>query len=373
MAALLQPHKFARCRSEIAASPPSSDDTPRPAPSRLAAGTRKAPRNFALQKRGAPATAVAVTASAPSTTPPSVEDRKKSSQDSKEASCTPFKITEVDAAVPKDFYDAPVLKVADVAPGVRCITVETEISREFVPLDKAYTKPGQAVCVRLPSGSVDTVAVSSAPFSGETNFGVLYKLRGDIPAGATKAPQYALSVRCPLDLHVVEKDHPQLYNVRTGDSIGVGQFERTGMDLRPVMFLSRFPTLLIFASGPGAGIAAARALIEAEDVGSLYTNLRSDVRLYYSAPTPQELAYQECFPAWAGLNVKARPVVARPDAGWQGLTGDFALAFDEDDLEYDPETTAAVVCGDASSNAAALRVLDAAGIPRRSVVVWEQK
>lgn len=58
------------------------------------------------------------------------------------------------------------------------------------------------------------------------------------------------------------------------------------------MFLSRFPTILLFTSGSGAGISTVRALIEAEDVGSLYLGLREDVRLYYAAASPEHLAYQ---------------------------------------------------------------------------------
>lgn len=51
--------------------------------------------------------------------------------------------------------------------------------------------------------------------------------------------------------------------------------------------------------------------------------------------------------------------------------GSFVTAFDEDDLEYDPETTAAVVLGDKKSNAEALKVLEEAGVPKSSVLVWE--
>lgn len=69
--------------------------------------------------------------------------------------------------------------------------------------------------------------------------------------------------------------------------------------------------------------------------------------------------------------MKVRPVVEEKGSGeYQGMVGTFASAFEEDDLEYDPETTAAVVCGDEKSNAAALAVVDDAGIPRSNVIVW---
>ena len=35
-----------------------------------------------------------------------------------------------------------------------------------------------------------------------------------------------------------------------------------------------------------------RSLVEATDMGSLSLNLRSDVRVYYSAPTPADLAFK---------------------------------------------------------------------------------
>ena len=80
-----------------------------------------------------------------------------------------------------------------------------------------------------------------------------------------------------------------IWRVLTGTEFAIGPFEG-GIDLRPLMFLTRFPTVLIFASE--SGMAVARSLIEAVDVGTLYLNMREDVRLYCSATTPSELAYQ---------------------------------------------------------------------------------
>eukprot|EP00475_Leptophrys_vorax_P012597 TRINITY_DN19018_c0_g1_i1.p1 TRINITY_DN19018_c0_g1~~TRINITY_DN19018_c0_g1_i1.p1 ORF type:complete len:360 (-),score=38.32 TRINITY_DN19018_c0_g1_i1:110-1189(-) len=281
-----------------------------------------------------------------------------------------FRVAEVDAAEQKDFNAATVLSVADLAPGVRLLTIEAEISREFIPIDKAYTKPGQSVQVLLPGAEPVTAYVSSAPFPSESNWRVLYKLRGDIPSGTTKAPQFALSVKGPIELHVTEADHPSLYNLQPGAEIELGPFQSNGLDLRPIMFLSRFPTLLIFASGNG--IAAARSLIEAKDVGSLYPGMRSEVRLFYSAPSPSAVAYKDSFALWESLNVKVRPTVdSKNGEEWDGLVGSFANAFDEDDLEYDPDLTGAVVFGDKKSNQDALEVLKDAGVDEKSILVWE--
>lgn len=75
-----------------------------------------------------------------------------------------------------------------------------------------------------------------------------------------------------------------------GDEVEVGPFKKTGMDVQPILFLSRFPTVLIFARG--TGLAAARALVEAQDTGSLNFMLRQEGRLYVSAPSPSELPFK---------------------------------------------------------------------------------
>ena len=88
-------------------------------------------------------------------------------------------------------------------------------------------------------------------------------------------------------------------------------------------------------------------------------------------PPPFLPSSQDRFASWSTCTTKVLPVVASGDASWQGLVGSFATAFDADDLEYDPDVTAAVVCGDKKSNAEALKVLEEAGVPRGSIVVWE--
>lgn len=280
-----------------------------------------------------------------------------------------YRTSEVDAAEQKDFNAATVLSVDDLVPGVRRVTLEAEISREFIPIDKAYTKTGQSVQVRLPGGTAVTVNPCSPPFPSESNWRVLYKLRGDIPAGTTKSPQFALSVKAPVEIHVTSAQSA-LYNVQPGAEVELGSFQANGLDLRPIMFLTRFPTLLIFANGNG--IAAARSLVEAQDVGSLYLNMRSEVRLFYSAPTPSAVAYKDKFAHWESLNVKVRPTVdSKNGEEWDGLVGSFADAFDADDLEYDPDLTAAVVFGDKKSNKAALQMLKEAGVEEKSILVWE--
>lgn len=87
---------------------------------------------------------------------------------------------------------------------------------QLVSLENAYTKPGQAALVRLNGKELKAVP-SCSPFSDEINATVLYKLRGDIPAGTTKLPAYSLSVKANLELHVEESTTPELYNVAEGE------------------------------------------------------------------------------------------------------------------------------------------------------------
>jgi hypothetical protein len=103
--------------------------------------------------------------------------------------------------------------------------------------------------------------------------------------------------------------------------------------------------VLLFASG--AGIAAAKALIECTTMGGLTLAQREDARLYYSAPVDAELAFADKYAAWEARGVKVRPAVLTPAAGSTYTPGGVREAFDADDVMYDPALTAAVIFGDA--------------------------
>eukprot|EP00897_Mesotaenium_endlicherianum_P000279 jgi/Mesen1/10251/ME000774S09584 len=320
-------------------------------------------------KRGAIVASVSAPTSSESETMASfIEKRKQLTAD--QVAKKEFKLTQLETVGQQEWNEADVISVKDVADGMRCITVEAEISRELVPLEKAYTKVGQAVKVKVAGESkVVEVFASSAPHPSETNHSVLYKLKGDIPAGSTKLAQYTISVRAPLDLHVVKSSAPNLYNLKAGDKVEVGSFDDKGMDFRSILFIARFPTMLVFASG--AGLPVARALIESKDVSTLYFHMREDVRLYLSAPTPSKFAYKDLLPAWgeSAKSVNLRPTVdATNGEAWDGFVGSFSDLFDADDLEYDPETTAAVVIGSKAENAKVMKLLEEAGIPEKQVV-----
>lgn len=283
-----------------------------------------------------------------------------------------FKVTQVPPVPRSEFYMGSVLASEDVASGIRSIVIEAEISRELVHRDDAYIKPGQLSQVRMKGGEVLRVPVSSAPFSKETNSSVLYKLRGDKPSGFIKAPNSTLSIKAPLHLHVTQSDFPLLYGLKQGDEVEVGPFEPTGLDLRPVLFISGFPTMLFFASG--RGIAVVRAIIEAKegDKGSLSLGFREEVRLYYSAPDPTLIAYKGKFKEWEKKQVKIRTTVSSTGGeDWEGFVGSFTSLWDEDDIEYDPDTTAVVVCVEDNARSEMKELLSDAGIPEKQIIYWD--
>jgi hypothetical protein len=86
----------------------------------------------------------------------------------------------------------------------------------MVALEHAYSAPGRLAQVKVASGKTFKVAAASPPFSMKNNELVLYKLRGDIPAGMTKQPQYFLSVKAPLELLVFNSESPELFAVKEG-------------------------------------------------------------------------------------------------------------------------------------------------------------
>eukprot|EP00245_Coleochaete_scutata_P017751 TRINITY_DN8866_c0_g1_i1.p1 TRINITY_DN8866_c0_g1~~TRINITY_DN8866_c0_g1_i1.p1 ORF type:complete len:395 (+),score=76.70 TRINITY_DN8866_c0_g1_i1:97-1281(+) len=284
-----------------------------------------------------------------------------------------FQVTQIESAGQPEWNTAQIVSSVDVASGVRCITINAEVGREMVPIERGYTQPGQQVPIKFGDGTEEIAMPSSAPPPPLTNRSVLVKLRGDIPAGSTKLAQYTVSVRVDIDLHVLESESPRLYKAAPGDEVQVGSFDRNGLDLRPILFLARFPTILIFASGKG--IAPARAILEATSyqTGSLQLDLRESVRLFYSAPNPSALAYKDKFASWETDVVKVRPGVSSlPDGeSWDGFVGSFSQLFDEDDVTYDDTTTGVVIAGEKSAIEEALAVVDEAGIPRKNVIQLE--
>lgn len=67
-------------------------------------------------------------------------------------------------------------------------------------------------------------AVCSAPFPLELNKEALFKVRGDLFAGAIKLHEENLSISAEVQLLVDEKDGEEIWNLTQGDDVEVGPF-----------------------------------------------------------------------------------------------------------------------------------------------------
>eukprot|EP00195_Chlamydomonas_chlamydogama_P008071 CAMPEP_0202901106 /NCGR_PEP_ID=MMETSP1392-20130828/13313_1 /ASSEMBLY_ACC=CAM_ASM_000868 /TAXON_ID=225041 /ORGANISM="Chlamydomonas chlamydogama, Strain SAG 11-48b" /LENGTH=405 /DNA_ID=CAMNT_0049587607 /DNA_START=199 /DNA_END=1416 /DNA_ORIENTATION=+ len=237
-----------------------------------------------------------------------------------------------------DWNVARLVSSHDIAPGLRHVVVECEISRERVPLRNAYKAVGQKASVRVNGGVEYNVTVSSAPYPMSLNREPLFKVRGDLFAHEIKVPREPISIKSDLHLLVSKADAPDLFNMSPDDSVEVGPFVGSGLDLKGTQLLAiyRYPTVVVFVEE--AGIASLRALLTStSDVANINANLRRDIRVYYKVPNSMSVCYKEEFESWAAA---ARPC----NAIISPTTSSFQQAFDDDDtLTYDPDTTAAII------------------------------
>ena len=68
-------------------------------------------------------------------------------------------------------------------------------------------------------------SVASSPFPAHLNKVPLYKVRGDLYAGAVKVHEETEGVTAELELLVDEKDGDEIWNLTEGDSVEVGRFQ----------------------------------------------------------------------------------------------------------------------------------------------------
>ncbi|KAL3160982.1 hypothetical protein ABBQ38_009372 [Trebouxia sp. C0009 RCD-2024] len=256
-----------------------------------------------------------------------------------------------------DWNPAVFLRKEQNTPGLQTVVLEIEISRDRVPIRNAYKHVGQQASVRVNSGMDRSLSVCSAPFPLLKIKEALYKVRGDLYAGAMKLHEDTLSTTAELELLVDEKDGEEIWNLTEGDSIEVGPFRGTGMNLRsPIQGMFAYPTLVLFCEGK-AGIAAAKALIEATpDSGGLNFPLRQDVRMYYRAPNQEAFCFQNLYSKWE-QDHRCKVITSTRST--------FMDMFDDDDtLMYEPALTAAVIMtgDDEEAEKAALEVCKEAEI-----------
>jgi hypothetical protein len=255
-----------------------------------------------------------------------------------------------------DWNPATFVASRPVANGLQAVELEVEISRERVPLRNAYRHVGQQAVLRVNSGEEYTLQVSTAPFPLKMQQQPLYHARGDLTAGEIKAVREPTSVTGRLEVLVPDGEAKDLLEASAADTVEVGPFQGAGLNLRGnIIGAFRYRTVLIMCEG--LAIATAKALIEAESsVGGLNFPLRENVVLYYRAPNEASLAYKDEFERWQselGVRVKT----ATRDT--------FIDMFDDDDeLEYEPATTAAIILtgGDEEAEKAALMVCNEAEI-----------
>lgn len=255
-----------------------------------------------------------------------------------------------------DWNAARFVSSQQMAPNLRNVVLECEISRERVPLRNAYMFVGQKAAVRVEGGLEHQLTIASAPFAQALNKEPLFRVRGDIYANETKAVKEPITVMAELHLLVSKEEAPEVYNLAEGDALEVGPFQGAGLDLKgsPLSAMYMYPTLVLLVEG--RGIAHARALLESADDGGpgLMLRYRRNVRMYYKAPNDASVCYKDRFEAWA-------------QAGCQVVTTtrDLQQAFDDDDtFAYEPERTGAIILtgGDEAAEAQALKVAKEAEI-----------
>lgn len=262
-----------------------------------------------------------------------------------------------------DWNPARFVRSTELAPGVREIVLDVEISRERIPLRNAYKHVGQKARIRVNGGEELEVSPIIPPFPESLNKAALYNVRNDIKAEETKKVIEPLTIRAELSLMVRKDDFPDLYKIGDDDLLELGPFSGSGLDLRgPISGVFMVPTIVIFTEGEG--IAAAKALIEATpDANGLCFNLRQDVRLYYRARNETEMCFKDLFEQWEAQGVKVAT----------STRDSFQDMFDDDDtLMYEPSMTAAIILtgSDEEAEAAAVEVCKEAEI---SIVVKQSE
>lgn len=185
------------------------------------------------------------------------------------------------AADQPDWNAATFVAATQLAPGIKEVTLNIEVSRERVPLRNAYKHVGQFANVRVNGSAERMVPPSSPPVSAAALRDGLLRVRGDMTANETKTAVDEGSVRAELSLFVRQDEAPEVFAAAQGDVFEVGAFQGGGLELRgPIAGVFAFPTVVIFVEGDG--IATARALVAAaSDAGGLNFPLRQTVKVYY--------------------------------------------------------------------------------------------
>lgn len=243
--------------------------------------------------------------------------------------------------------------------------IETEISRELVPLRNAYKHIGQLATVRINSGPEIVLSPTCAPFPQELNKEPLFVIKGDLFAHQVKLPTDPTSVLAELSVLVREDDAPELYKATGDEAVEVGPFVKSGLSLKgPMLSPFLYPTVIVFVEG--LGIAAAKALVSATpDSVDMSAGMREDFTMYYRAPNEASLCFKDELEEWKE-KYHVKVVTSTRDS--------FSDMFDDDDtLVYEPQGTVAIILtgGDPETEKEALEVCKSAEI--RTIVRQSQE
>lgn len=254
-----------------------------------------------------------------------------------------------------EWRNVEVVNTADVAPGVRVITLKAETSRQMVARERTYNAVGQIAKVKIDGGDEVLVRPCSPPFEqGLKQREALFRLRHDVFAHQEKSePDPDVSAPCNLELYVEQYKAPEVYAL--GDDAGalveIGPFQGGGLNLKDraaAVFL--FPTVLIFASGDG--IATAKALVESEmqaqPAQPLALRMRQQVHLFYKTDGAKQETEDGSLPESGGT----KPHFEKSFSTWGQKCNvqvhheknvSLVDMFEDGDFAYHPATTVAIV------------------------------
>jgi len=245
-----------------------------------------------------------------------------------------------------EWVETKVTGSVEAAGGIRLVTVAT-------PEGFGYTAAGQYVQMKAPGvEKPGFFAVASAPASSGEETQFLIKCKGE-----------AAEALCGLE---------------PGAEVTVSKAMGRGFDLGaalPNRAKARSGTVLLFATG--TGIAPIRALIENPNEGGvsqrgLLTKKRKEVRLYYGARTPDEMAFASSFVDWHYYrDVEIVPCISQPPSNNDWKQGVFEKAFEgyvqdallADTAIIEPKDSAAFLCGQKEMVEAVKSILGEQGVP----------
>ena len=207
--------------------------------------------------------------------------------------------------------------------------------------------------------TLDLRAPDGMPFEFEPGqFNMLYAFGvGEIPisiSGDTSDPMQLVHT-----IRVVGKVSQAFARLKEGDSIGVRGPYGVGW---PVNNIKGSDVVIV---GGGLGLAPLRPAIY-----SVLANRGQygNVVILYGARTPNDLLFEDQLHEWRGrFDIHLDVIVDRAEAGWPGRVGVVTKLIDN--AVFDPEETAALVCGPEIMMRYAVQALADRGVDTKNVYV----